>query len=176
MKARSLQTEKSAKQPLPWPPRGLSRQEAAAYVGVSAPLFDEMVRDGRMPDPKVVDGLRLWDRAALEDAGLTGLIYVVGFADYIKIGYTKNVAQRVASLEGGLPQKLTVHAVMPGSIRKEFALHARFKKHRLNGEWFLREGDLADWVSCLVFDGMSEQEREALPDADVPPLSEEPPK
>jgi hypothetical protein len=34
------------------PPRGLSRAEAAAYVGVSTSLFDIMVADGRMPGGK----------------------------------------------------------------------------------------------------------------------------
>ena len=33
-------------------PRGLSRVQAAAYVGVSATLFDAMVSDGSMPGPK----------------------------------------------------------------------------------------------------------------------------
>ncbi len=32
-------------------PRGLSRVEAAHYIGVSPSLFDAMVKDGRMPQP-----------------------------------------------------------------------------------------------------------------------------
>src|SRR5690242_17745827 len=35
--------------PASLPPRGLSRVQAAAYVGVSPVLFDELVKDGRMP-------------------------------------------------------------------------------------------------------------------------------
>ena len=50
------------------PPRGLSRLEAAAYVGVSASKFDELVRDGRMPKPKRVDGRVIWDRLRLDVA------------------------------------------------------------------------------------------------------------
>jgi hypothetical protein len=34
---------------LQFPPRGMSRVEAADYIGVSPTLFDTMVRDGRMP-------------------------------------------------------------------------------------------------------------------------------
>jgi len=37
--------------PIALPPRGLSRTIAAAYIGVSATLFDQMVSDGRMPNP-----------------------------------------------------------------------------------------------------------------------------
>ena len=50
------------------PPRGLSRNEAAAYIGVGATKFDEMVNDGRMPQPKLIDGRRLWDRHKVDIA------------------------------------------------------------------------------------------------------------
>lgn len=49
-------------------PRGLSRQLAAAYIGIGTTKFDEMVADGRMPKPKRVDGRVLWDRFALDGA------------------------------------------------------------------------------------------------------------
>ena len=45
----------------PIPRRGLSRVEAAVYIGVSASKFDELVRDSRMPRPKRIDGRELWD-------------------------------------------------------------------------------------------------------------------
>lgn len=53
---------------LAYPPRGLSRDEAARYVGVGTTKFDEMVKDGRMPRPKRVDGRNIWDRIAIEAA------------------------------------------------------------------------------------------------------------
>jgi predicted DNA-binding transcriptional regulator AlpA len=52
----------------PLEPRGLSRTEAAAYVGVSPSLFDEMVKDGRMPEPKRINSRVVWDRRRLDDA------------------------------------------------------------------------------------------------------------
>ena len=36
-----------APDPISYPPRGLSRDEAARYVGVGATKFDEMVADSR---------------------------------------------------------------------------------------------------------------------------------
>lgn len=51
---------------LAYPPRGLSRDEAARYVGVGTTKFDEMVKDGRMPRPKRLDGRVVWDRFALD--------------------------------------------------------------------------------------------------------------
>ena len=50
----------------PIPRRGLSREEAAMYVGVGSTKFDEMVLDGRMPKPKRVDGRKLWDVRSLD--------------------------------------------------------------------------------------------------------------
>jgi hypothetical protein len=50
----------------PSPRRGLSRVEAAIYIGISASKFDELVCDGRMPGPKRVDGRKLWDMHALD--------------------------------------------------------------------------------------------------------------
>jgi predicted DNA-binding transcriptional regulator AlpA len=47
-------------------PRGLSRIEAATYIGVSASLFDQMVKDGRMPGPKIINSRTVWDRHQLD--------------------------------------------------------------------------------------------------------------
>ena len=49
-------------------PRGLSRELAAAYVGVSVVKFDQLVVDGRMPQPKHIDQRRVWDRLQLDIA------------------------------------------------------------------------------------------------------------
>jgi predicted DNA-binding transcriptional regulator AlpA len=54
--------------PAALPRRGLSRVEAAAYVGVSPSMFDQMVQDGRMPSPKLVNSRTIWDRVALDVA------------------------------------------------------------------------------------------------------------
>lgn len=70
-----------ARLPASLPPRGLSREEAATYVGVSPTKFDEMVADGRMPEPKVIDGRRVWDRLAL-DAAFSALPDANGNADH----------------------------------------------------------------------------------------------
>jgi excisionase family DNA binding protein len=54
--------------PLSLAPRGLSRVQAAEYVGVGVTKFDEMVDDGRMPRPKRIDGRLVWDRVKLDAA------------------------------------------------------------------------------------------------------------
>jgi len=48
------------------PPRGLSRVEAAAFIGISPSMFDLMVKDGRMPGPKRIGSRVVWDRVKVE--------------------------------------------------------------------------------------------------------------
>jgi predicted DNA-binding transcriptional regulator AlpA len=45
----------------PVPRRGLSRDEAAIYVGIGATLFDRLVSDGQMPKPFRIGSRILWD-------------------------------------------------------------------------------------------------------------------
>ncbi len=53
--------------PLPPPTRrGLSRVEAADYIGVGASKFDAMVSEGQMPKAKKLGGRRVWDVRALD--------------------------------------------------------------------------------------------------------------
>ena len=50
----------------PVPRRGLSRTEAAMYIGISPAKFDEMVADGRMPGPVQIDARRVWDIRSID--------------------------------------------------------------------------------------------------------------
>ncbi len=49
-------------------PRLIDRQAAADYIGTGATKFDQMVEDGRMPRPKVIDRRKLWCVRALDAA------------------------------------------------------------------------------------------------------------
>lgn len=62
MIARKLQDE------LAYPPRAMKAERAAAYFDVSRTKFLELVDAGRLPRPKVIDGIRVWDRLALDAA------------------------------------------------------------------------------------------------------------
>jgi predicted DNA-binding transcriptional regulator AlpA len=52
----------------PVPRRGLSRDEAAMYIGISPSKFDDLVADGRMPAPVKIDGRKVWDIRQLDVA------------------------------------------------------------------------------------------------------------
>ena len=47
-------------------PRLISREAAAAYVGVGTSKFDEMVVDGRMPRPRCIDRRKVWDTRLID--------------------------------------------------------------------------------------------------------------
>ena len=50
------------------PRRGLDRDEAAIYVGVTLATFDQMVNDGRLPKPVDLNGEEVFDLALLDRA------------------------------------------------------------------------------------------------------------
>ncbi|MCI5078244.1 hypothetical protein [Oricola sp.] len=58
--------------PIAYPPRGMNRDEAARWIGVSTTKFDELIARNLMPRPKRIDGRVIWDRYAL-DAAFTDL-------------------------------------------------------------------------------------------------------
>lgn len=41
--------------------RGLGAEESAIYLGVGVSLFRQMVSDGRMPRPRMINARRIWD-------------------------------------------------------------------------------------------------------------------
>jgi hypothetical protein len=52
----------------PPPRRGLSREQAAEYVGVSPNTFDKAVREGILPSAKFIFSRKIWDLRALDSA------------------------------------------------------------------------------------------------------------
>lgn len=48
--------------------RALSEAEAALYVGLGASKFRQLVCEGRMPRPRLIDSRRLWDVDDLDAA------------------------------------------------------------------------------------------------------------
>ena len=51
----------------PIPRRGLSRVEAAIYLGVSPSKFDAMRKDGRIRPAKLIDGRKVFDIRTLDE-------------------------------------------------------------------------------------------------------------
>ena len=57
--------------------------------------------------------------------------------DAVKIGFSDSALnRRMADLQVGCPVELVLWASMPGGLRVEAGLHAKFRPHNLRGEWF----------------------------------------
>jgi hypothetical protein len=76
-----------------------------------------------------------------------GLVYVVGFGPYVKIGFTATrLWKRVSDLKIAMPEKPIVYGYFVGTMRSERETHKRFAEQRLNGEWFKNEGPVKAWI------------------------------
>lgn len=49
-------------------PIGMGREQAAAFIGIGATLFDRLIADGRMPDARLIGGRLVWDVAEVAAA------------------------------------------------------------------------------------------------------------
>lgn len=65
-------------------PRGLSREQAASYVGIGTTLFDQMVASGKLPKPARINSRVLWDRKKL-DAALDDLFDTPAINDFDRL-------------------------------------------------------------------------------------------
>lgn len=77
-----------------------------------------------------------------------GFVYVVGFGTSVKIGYSAKVKKRIASIQTSCPVPLTIYAIKNANRSDEVALHKKFARYRLNGEWF----ELAEPIAKFIAD------------------------
>ncbi len=40
---------------------GLRREDAADFIGLKVTKFNELIKEGRLPEPVQIDGCRVWD-------------------------------------------------------------------------------------------------------------------
>jgi hypothetical protein len=138
----------------------MSRKELAWELSISESTVDELVRRGVLPpDSKRTspEPMWLWSNVErrLDRMPKCGTIYVVGFANYRKIGYTDSwPATRYVGIQTGCPEKLVVFGEGWGTREDERDLHRRFEVFKTYGEWFRCEGELATWIEagCICLD------------------------
>ena len=75
-----------------------------------------------------------------------GHVYVIGFADYVKIGWSENVKGRLFDIQKHAPEELVLYKLFAAKKVTERNLHRRFKRMRLHGEWFALTDSLKDWI------------------------------
>lgn len=70
-------------------------------------------------------------------AGPDGVVYIIRLGDRVKIGFTRNLRQRMLDL----PHE-EILTMVPGTVEDERRCHAAFAHLRVAGEWFRAEPDL----------------------------------
>ncbi len=68
----------------------------------------------------------------------------------IKVGIAGNPRERLRSLQTSHPKPLTLFALEYGGREREAELHQRWRRQRLNGEWFTLTAPILDHVAKLT--------------------------
>jgi hypothetical protein len=68
----------------------------------------------------------------------------------VKIGYSRDLWQRVSQIRPTCMYKLTVLAVAPGGRSRESHYHHKFREHREFGEWFTRAPEIEEEMARLA--------------------------
>lgn len=164
---------------IPWIPRGLSRIEAAYYVGVSTTKFDEMVADRRMPKPIRVDGRVIWDRIKLDmafselgevrenaiDALLRGDQRPrIGRAAEMFSNERPSVTSRFARTKGEKGSGGHLLPASPGDPLDQWYARRGFDPATMNNDDMrrLENEEYERWKSAFIYTPLGKREREAL--------------
>lgn len=82
-----------------------------------------------------------------KDCDHEGYVYVIGYGAYVKIGWTVAFRDRFTTLRGSIPHTLFIYRLISAKRELEADLHDRFKRHRVQGEWFWLYG-LRQWIEA----------------------------
>jgi hypothetical protein len=80
------------------------------------------------------------------------MIYFITARDIgrVKIGYSAKPARRFSKVQSDSPTPLCLERVCDGTTTAEAALHARFSKHRIAGEWFALTPEIEAHMATLA--------------------------
>jgi len=76
-------------------------------------------------------------------------VYFARAGSRVKIGWSRQVASRVAQLQTGNAAPIELLGVMPGARSTERELHERFAATRVSGEWFEATPELLDYIRSV---------------------------
>lgn len=82
------------------------------------------------------------------------MIYFIKHTEYVKIGYTNNIQDRLSQLQVSCPVKLSVLGLVEGTMDDEFLYHLKFKYLHSSGEWFKHTSELDEFIDTLSKDLM----------------------
>ncbi len=126
-----------------------TRKQAIGVIAIAGRLERG---DAAQKNPVSLGDLNAWLRSDLSarfvhpsqgTSRLHTYVYFISCRSSIKIGYTRNVEQRVSHIQMLSPTPVQAVALLIGGQQLESALHARFAEYHIHGEWFRNKGRLA---------------------------------
>jgi hypothetical protein len=97
------------------------------------------------------------EKARKENTEQEGMIYIVSNGSkYYKLGFSKNVKQRIKSLQTANGKSLTLVKTFLGNIESEQKLHKLLKSFNTTGEWYQKS--ILGIVTQELIDSLNEHE------------------
>ncbi|WP_050577733.1 GIY-YIG nuclease family protein [Sinorhizobium meliloti] len=87
---------------------------------------------------------------AANDNGVGSFVYFITDGDAIKIGKANNPKSRLSGLQTSHHKPLRILALMPGGEASERALHGKFHRYRIRGEWFKDCREIRNFINSLT--------------------------
>ena len=118
----------------------------------------ERIRDG---DIRPIDVLRHRHVEASPIVRRPQFVYVVRSepSGNLKIGITADPKLRLSQMQVGAWETLALVLTIPGDPESEQSLHRRFRKHRIQGEWFRPSPEVLEWIEEVGTYGHGEASR-----------------
>ena len=73
-------------------------------------------------------------------------VYFIQNGDAVKIGMSATPRKRMADMATSNHADLKLLGVLPGGFKRERALHAKFHKHHIRGEWFKLVPEITEYL------------------------------
>ena len=77
----------------------------------------------------------------------SSIVYFVVNGEYVKIGTTENLGNRIRHLSNSSPTRIRVVLKLDGDRTLEKLLHARFSRYRHNLEWFRLSDEIKSFIA-----------------------------
>lgn len=136
---------------------------AACILGIEVRTVQALAMRGELPNAAKIGGVWTFEEAALREwlpefvrtkeslieslkPARVDTIYVIRCGYRVKIGFTKNLAQRLHSLKTANHRPIELLASWPAPQADEKALHHRFADLRVSGEWFALRKPIKEWL------------------------------
>jgi len=107
---------------------------------------------GRLPNAATKEFMKAIANTIAAYPGDGGFIYFMRCREIVKIGYSREPAQRHAVIQMGIPFEVELIGFVPGSLQAEKALHAALKaiKFPRQAEWFNLNDDLLSAIQRIT--------------------------